>query len=156
MQTNCHIYYNSATAQEVRHVLFFYPDHPDIQQFNIIKNKTTKLGDISGGNYILGPTSCDDLNFLGNRLKGFYIIGQNTLKVKIIYCEFNTEITKNDTKTIVKRSTLKKNERKNVSSVCKGIGSQPCSCYYFNFSEILQFELSSDEITRNAVHVNYN
>lgn len=49
---------------------------------------------------------------------------------------------------------MKKNETKNVSRVCKGIGSQPCSCYYSNSSEILQFELSSDEITKNAVHVN--
>lgn len=70
---------------------FLYPDHPDIQLFNIEKHKTTRKINISGENHLLGPTSCDDLNFLGHRLKGFYIIRQNTLQDTILKLLKNTQ-----------------------------------------------------------------
>ena len=72
------------------------------------------------------------------------------MKLKTLYCDFRHE--KNE---ITEREwTL---EKKNVSSpskavykFCNGLGSQPCSCYFTNVKDILQFELSSDEATRNA------
>ena len=79
------------------------------------------------------------------------------MKVKIIYCDLNNIIIENTKEIRTKRSTLIKNATilpKKVPPVCKGIGSQPCSCYFSRSSEIFQFELSDDEHTRNAIHEN--
>ena len=94
---------------------------------------------------------------MGHGLRGFYVVRFNALKVKIIFCDFGKTIESSVTEVRTKRLASKKNETaspKNITRVCKGIGSQPCSCYYPNFPEVLQFELSNDEITRRAIHEN--
>jgi len=37
---------------------------------------------------------------------------------------------------------------------CSGAGSQPCTCYYPDFPNITQFELSIDDATKNASGIN--
>ena len=37
---------------------------------------------------------------------------------------------------------------------CDAVGSQPCSCFYSTFPNLLQFELSNDELTRQATSSN--
>ena len=140
------------SRSESQPCIFLYPDYPDIQLFNTKINKTTKNANVSLENYISGPIACDDLKLIGHKFNGFYITRRNALKVKIVYCDFNLANGKRS-----KRATLIKNgtaSPKNVTRVCKGIGSQPCSCFFSNYSEILQLELSDDEHTSNAIHSN--
>lgn len=33
---------------------------------------------------------------------------------------------------------------------CRGVGSQPCTCYYPDHGDVTLFELSSDDVTKNA------
>jgi len=127
---------------------FYYPDYPDIK--STIVNKNLINGDDSNE----GPTSCENLKNIGYKLAGFYMVRIDTMKLKTLYCDFRHE--KNE---ITEREwTL---EKKNVSSpskavykFCNGLGSQPCSCYFTNVKDILQFELSSDETTRSASKAN--
>ena len=73
-------------------------------------------------------------------------------KVKVIYCDFDIKGHKKDQMRL-KTKTLPSKEN-NISKLalpyCHDAGSQPCSCYFSNFSNILQFELSNDEVTRSA------
>lgn len=136
---------------------FLYPDYPDMPLVNVKKNKTTNTSITSQDNYALGPTSCDDLKLIGHKFAGFYLLRRNALKVKIVFCDFHQNIENIQQMRRKRRAILKKNETvlpKNSLGVCKSVGSQPCSCYLSNFTETLQFELSNDEITRNAVHNN--
>jgi len=135
---------------------FLYTDHPDVPLLHLRRNKTANTN-ASCENCILGPTSCDDLRQIGHKLQGFYIIRQNALKVKIIYCNFNQIIANVDELKRTRRSAFKKNvstSSKNVTRVCRDVGSQPCSCFYSNYQDILQFEMSNDEITMNAMDTN--
>jgi len=134
---------------------FLYPDYPDIippvAAFNQMFKKNNKTS--AENNYLTGPSNCDDLQLIGHKLQGFYMILRNALKVKIIYCDFSTENENDETRT--KQRHYQGENVNNSSRVCKGIGSQPCSCYYSKiFPETLQLELSDDEITRKAMHEN--
>ena len=137
---------------------FLYPDYPDIPLLHLKINKTSN-NNTSCENCILGPTSCGDLKIIGHQLRGFYMIRLNANKVKVVYCDFNEiQMIENGERNLrSKRSTSKMNgttPSKNTLTVCKGVGSQPCSCYFSNFRDILQFEMSDDEITRSAMQGN--
>jgi len=135
---------------------FLYPDYPDAPLVHAKINKTASNNE-SCVNCILGPTSCYDLKLIGHKSRGFYIVRQNALKVKIIYCDFDQIFSSFGELKRDKRSDLKKNVTvfsKNVARVCRDSGSQPCSCYYSNFRFILQFEMSEDIITRSAMDEN--
>jgi len=103
---------------------FFYSDNPDSPHMKLIGSKE--------------PKSCEDLERIGHKWKGFYMVRFNGIKIKIVYCDF-TRVNKGE-------EAIETNE----SSPCRDIGSKPCSCYYSNHPSILQFELSTDEITRNT------
>ncbi len=136
---------------------FLYSDHPDTPLLNQKRNKTASNNN-SCENCVLGPTNCEDLRLIGHKLKGFYVIRLNALKVKIVFCDFTQMMGNANQVKRAKRATLKQNgtsiTSKNVTRVCQGFGSQPCSCYFSNFRDILQFEMSNDEITMNAIHKN--
>jgi len=124
---------------------FYYSDNPDAQ---LSSKKLEKIG----------PKSCDDLDKIGHFMKGFYMVRFNAIKLKTVYCEFNQTTLKNSKKPL--NNILPKVDINGtvaiskVSKFCQGVGSQPCSCYYTNYPNILQYELGSDEITRNASSVN--
>jgi len=132
---------------------FLYPDYPDISLFDL--NSTDIFKNVSLKNYYIPrPASCEDLNVIGYYLKGFYLVSLNAKKVKIIFCDFNEMGVKNkklDNRT--QHSGLMQNNISKISrlsTVCNDYGSQPCSCYYSNFPDVLQLELSNDEVTRFA------
>lgn len=137
---------------------FLYSDYPDVPPFHPKKNKTARNNTISSDNYDLEPTNCIDLKIMGHSLRGFYVVRFNALKVKIIFCDFN-QIIETPVKIKTKQFALEENgtaSSKNITRVCEGIGSQPCSCYYSNFPEVIQFQFSNDDITREAIHKNGN
>jgi len=116
---------------------YFYSDHPDSSPLD---RNTTK------------PTSCDDLGVIGHTLKGFYLVYFNSVKVQIVYCDFNKPSKEDQNRIKIPQKILKPSSS-NLSKVvpfCDGFGSRPCSCYYSNSRDILQFELGSDEITQDA------
>ena len=76
----------------------------------------------------------------------------NTIKIKIVYCDFSNP-TPDGNKSINVPSSLKTNNT-GPPSYCKGLGSLPCSCYYSNSPNILQFDLSSDYATSRALSEN--
>ena len=106
----------------------------------------------------MGPESCEDLNNIRYSLKGFYMVRLNAIKLKAVYCDFGKrtlEDDKNKLNNIL--PTAGKNAAGAISKTsrfCQGVGSQPCSCYSTKSPNILQYELSSDEITRNASREN--
>lgn len=115
---------------------YLYSDHPDARP----NGKNGKE-----------PASCEDLYLIGHSLKGFYVVQFNTVKVRIIYCDFlgnTTDKTTNKINYVESSSNWNKSES---MLYCNGLGSQPCSCYYSNSPNILQFELGNDEITRQAL-----
>jgi len=128
---------------------FYYSDNPDAPINSQKLNDST-----TNNNYQREPKSCEDLGKIGYFLKGFYTVRLNVIKVKIVYCEFEKRIFKNGKTNLKKiRPTIDKNATEKLSKIpkfCQGIGSQPCSCYFSNSQNILQYDLSSDEITRNA------
>lgn len=78
-----------------------------------------------------------------------------------VFCDFTemSEIIENDANNKVKskREVVKpgiNNSPRKVPPFCNGVGSQPCSCYSKNDPNVPQFELSTDEVTRNAVSKN--
>ena len=129
---------------------FLYSDHPDIPQFHAQSNVLSE-------NCILGPTSCNALKRIGHMLRGFYIIRRNANKVKIVYCDFHQPTAKEDKKIRKRRTVLKNSDEilpSNTKVICNNAGSQPCSCFYSTSPNILQFEISNDEITRNVMNEN--
>ena len=82
------------------------------------------------------------------------------MKVKLIYCDFNEIEGKYKNNLRTKRLVSQNNTSttKNTSSTllpyCNVVGSQPCSCYYSNVPNVLQFELSNDDLTRQATMAN--
>ncbi len=135
---------------------FLYSDYPDIPSLHH-KKYIISSNDASCENCILGPTSCGDLKSIGHQLKGFYMIRLNAMKVKIVYCDFDENIENSNENLRYKQSILQKIDTttsKNANRVCKGVGSQPCSCFFSNSRDILQFEMSDDEITMSAIHKN--
>jgi len=115
---------------------------------------------VSLKNYVRGPTNCGDLNAIGYYLNGFYWVSLNAKKVKLIYCDFidnkrkdhkNVGHTKLDSQN---NNSVTKNTSSKFLPHCHAIGSQPCSCFYSNFTNDLQFELSNDELTRKAMSLN--
>jgi len=136
-----------------------YSDYPDIQLLDLNENKSSI--NVSIKNNIRRPTNCEDLHAIGFYLKGFYWVALNVKKVKLIYCDFNEieEKYKNNFET--KKSTLKNNtsttentSSTTISTYCNSVGSQPCSCFYSNVPNMLQFELSNDESTTEAMSEN--
>jgi len=131
---------------------FYYSDNPDAP----LTGK--RLNDSVNYNSKVGPKSCEDLEKIGHFIEGFYMVRFNAIKVKTFYCQFNKGNLKIDKKKLkIIQSPVEKNGTGAISRVsrfCQGIGSQPCSCYSTNYPNILQFELSSDEITRNASREN--
>ena len=82
-------------------------------------------------------------------------------KVKLIYCDFNEIEGKYKNNFETKKSTLKNNtsttentSSTTISTHCNSVGSQPCSCFYSNVPNMLQFELSNDESTTEAMSEN--
>ena len=129
---------------------FLYSDHPDIPQFHAQSKVFCE-------NCILGPTSCNALKIIGHMLRGFYIIRRNANKVKIVYCDFHQPTAKEDKKIRKRRTVLKNSDEilpSNTKVICNNAGSQPCSCFYSTSPNILQFEISNDELTRNAMNEN--
>jgi len=121
---------------------FYYSDQPDSSRFEPKNNRKTATK---------GPTSCDDLKYIGYKLKGFHLLRFHGVKIKIVYCDFDTTVKKEN-----KKSNTQKNKTvsTNVRRFCDGVGSRACSCYYSKQPGILQLELSSDQVTRNASHEN--
>jgi len=133
-------------------------DYPDIYLFEFNKHKSST--NVSLKNNIRGPNNCEDLYANGYYLKGFYWVSLNTNTVKLIYCNFN-DMEEKIKKNIRSERLAPKNitaTTKNTSSRilphCNAVGSQPCSCYYSSFPNVLQFELSNDEFTRQATSTN--
>jgi len=120
---------------------FYYSDHPDAPQFktsihkNQQKNVMEEIHDTQ-------PTSCEDLQNIGHNLEGFYVVRFNSIKLRIVFCDFRNTVKREMTKV------------KNIKATCHGLGSQPCHCHYSKTSNVLQYELSTDEITRNALILN--
>jgi len=133
----------------------FYSDYPDIRLFYI--NRITSSNNVFPKNYLRGPTNCEDLHAIGYYLKGFYWVSLNANKVKLVFCDFN-EIEGKDKKNSRIVSQNNTSKTKNTSSTplphCNAVGSQPCSCYYSKVPNVLQFELSNDELTRQATMKN--
>jgi len=124
----------------------YYSDNPDnlpqIEISNILNNKASSNDD-------LRPTSCDDLRAIGYKNNGFHLVRFNGMKVKIVYCNFDTKLEKT-TELQVETKLGDENNSRKVSQLCNGAGSQPCSCYYSKQKYVQQFELSTDQITREA------
>jgi len=118
---------------------FSYSDYPDAKTVSVNRSSTNVS---NGVNSKEGPKTCENLKQFGYNLAGFYMVRLNAIKLKAIYCNFNDSSSKN--------MFLKKEE----TYFCNGFGSQPCSCYFSNFRDIIQFELSSDENTRKASKAN--
>jgi len=121
-----------------KHCTYLYSDYPDAPQMgnvNLVRKE---------------PTSCEDLSLIGHILRGFYMVPLNTIKVKIIYCDFKNPTTVGNDKG-ANTECISNLNNKSQSLYCNGLGSQPCSCYYSNSPNISQFELSSDETTRKAL-----
>jgi len=121
---------------------YLYSDNPDAS------NIKTKITDDEKE-----PSSCEDLHQIGHTLQGFYLVRLNTIKVKIVYCDFSNPTPDGNIKSINVPSSLKTNNT-GPPSYCKGLGSLPCSCYYSNSPNILQFDLSSDDATSRALSEN--
>jgi len=119
---------------------YLYSDHPDNSN---IKTKITDEKE---------PSSCEDLHQIGHTLQGFYLVRLNSIKVKIVFCDFSNP-TKDGNKSINVPSSLKTNKT-GPPLYCKGLGSLPCSCYFSNSPNILQFDLSSDDATSRALSEN--
>jgi len=136
-----------------------FSDYPDIQLFDINRNKSSR--NVSLKNNIREPTDCEDLYAIGYHLKGFYWVSLNVKKVKLIYCDFNEIDGKYKKSFSTKRlaspnntSTTKNTSTMAILPYCDAVGSQPCSCFYSTFPNLLQFELSNDELTRQATSAN--
>jgi len=127
---------------------FYYSDHPDAPVTNINRRRNNVSNIIS----LAGPNNCEKLKQIGYDLNAFYMVRSNTIKLKIMYCDFHQLSTKKKISTSNKLVLEfdASATRSNVSRFCNGVGSQPCSCYYSKQRDIIQFELSTDEITRNA------
>ena len=141
--------------------LFLYPDYPDIPLFNSKTNKTFTENNGSCENCLLGPTSCSDLQLIGHKLEGFYMVRLNAKKVRIVYCDFNLAVANGDEKLRTKRYARKKirsaSNNTKVKPICNSVGSRPCSCYFSKspvLTPALQFEMGNDKITRNAMDEN--
>jgi len=132
-----------------------YSDHPDIRLFYI--NRNTSSNNTFLKSYLRGPTNCEDLYAIGYYLKGFYWVSLNANKVKLIFCDFIEIEGKNqkNSRLVSQNSTsIPKNTSSTCLPLCNVVGSQPCSCYYSKFPNVLQFELSNDELTRQATMTN--
>ena len=116
----------------------------------IIVNGTTENG-LNKKSISTSIRFCGEVQFR-HYLNGFYFVWLNSIKFKIVYCNFSHENT-DENQTRLSKSTLKSNDTKELP-YCNGFGSQPCSCYYSNSPNILQFELAKDEITRKALREN--
>ena len=130
-----------------------YSDYPDNPLFEFKKTNPNASLKVE----IRKPTSCGDLNAIGYSLKGFYWVTMSEKKVQLVYCDFK-KISK---KNVIPKGLTSSNSCKpktNISSrvlpYCNMVGSQPCSCYYSKFVNVLQFELSNDEVTRQAASEN--
>jgi len=120
---------------------FMYADYPDISYIH------PKSSD-----HEARPTSCQDLQQIGYTNKGFYFIYLNGMKVRIVFCDFNPsmekEIDEGQTALLTsKHDAVSSPERLRCNA---GIGSKPCSCHRSDHSDMLQIELSTDEVTRHA------
>jgi len=60
-------------------------------QLELSSDEITKNASRDNGS---APTSCDDLQSNGHRLKGFYVVRFNAKKMKTIFCEFNILVKK--------------------------------------------------------------
>lgn len=131
---------------------FFYSDHPDSPQ----TEPSSRTKNASTGDNGSRPTSCEDLKSIGYKLKGFYLVRFNGVKVKIVYCDFSAMTNENYNKHRNTRAVFNKKTtiKRKVSRFCDGVGSQPRSCYFSNQPNVLQLELSSDPVTRNASREN--
>ena len=68
---------------------FYYSDNPDSpQQHELSNNKNTKKELTL--NATRKPSSCKDLQLIGHVLSGFYMLHFNTVKVRIVYCNFKS------------------------------------------------------------------
>jgi len=118
---------------------YLYSDNPDAPQAQNFPSTSI----------LKEPKNCKDLQLIGHYLNGFYFVWLNSIKVKIVYCNFSNKNT-DEKPTRHNQSTLTSNNTEKLP-FCHGLGSQPCSCYYSNSPNILQFELGNDEITRKAL-----
>jgi len=117
----------------------------EFERSNVSSNSLTKVD-------ARRPTNCEDLYAMGHSFKGFYWVAVTIKKVKLVYCDFN-EIKGKEKKNAVATQNINQ-ATTNISArslpYCNVVGSQPCSCHYSKFSDIMQFELSNDEVTRSA------
>jgi len=124
-----------------------HSDYPDIPMIADLKKNEVSfkvpLESVTGR-----PTNCEDLHAIGYALKGFYWVAITANKVKLVFCNFK------DQTNAMTKITLSRNitslETHTSSRFCNSVGSQPCSCYHTKISNMLQFELSNDEVTRKA------
>lgn len=142
----------------IRPCTFYYAEYPDEQKTNE-KLKTNLIKNSKK------PSSCEDLKIIGYQLNGFYLVGVTSRRVKIVHCNFN-QLSKNGemkakrsvsnkkSKRIYNKTKIKPFNSQSKSKFCYGVGSMPCSCYFSNYPNILQFELSTDALTKNVVNEN--
>ncbi len=116
----------------------YHPDHPDVTKFELDTDETTQNASSLNGT---GPASCKDLQFIGYRLSGFYLVRFKPNIIKAIYCGFNQEI----------QSLSNENEKTNIFSkhgdagsskmirFCTGSECQPCTFLYSDYPEIPLF-----------------
>ena len=121
---------NSCT--EIQPCSCYYPDHPNVTIFEMSTDAETQN---ASGKNATGPENCGDLQNLGYRLMGFYMVRFNSKRTKTIYCEFNQTIKQNkNNKQQTIRRAVKEITRKTKTSkkiqFCGGVFHAPCSFYY--------------------------
>ena len=130
-----------------------YSDYPDIPLLELSRNGTSS--NASFNSYAKRPNNCEDLHTIGYSLRGLYWVAMSAKKTKLVYCDFR-EIKVETKNNLVKQRLATQNigsieTSSKVLSHCNDvIGGQLCSCYYSKFPNILQFELSNGEVTRQA------
>jgi len=83
----------------------FYPNVRDVPQFELSSDDITRSALKANG---AGPTSCKDLEKLGHRLNGFYMVRFKERVIKIIFCNlkiYETQVMQKGGKTTTKKKT---------------------------------------------------
>jgi len=92
-----------------RFALFFHPDHPDASRKKttnysptVVTNEIGLLQEPPPTKVLKGmPTNCKDLQLLGHKLNGFYLIktSKNNIETKMetVYCDFQLQTSLNGT-----------------------------------------------------------
>ena len=133
----------------------YYPDHPDVIQFELGADQITKNACSVNGTE---PSNCEDLQSIGHHLMGFYMVGFNPKRVKVIYCEFDqikSEQLSNNFATIPNTSNQVDKYFKSSSKVirfCGGVGTQMCTFYYSDQPDSSKLELKNNRKNASFNH----